>query len=142
MNKRGTPENLVPFTFRSKEEVRKINRKGGIASGITRRKKKDKAAAIAALLQSAPITKQDADLMDKALLLMSEEELKKVAANKELPQDVRTKAALLSSEDMQLRIETADRMRDRVFGKPRQAVDLAVDDTPPASVIEVATTID
>ena len=33
-------ENLIPFTERSKEEVREINRRGGIASGEARRKKK------------------------------------------------------------------------------------------------------
>lgn len=33
-------EDLIPFSERSEDEVREMNRKGGIASGITRRKKK------------------------------------------------------------------------------------------------------
>lgn len=33
-------ENLIPITQRSKEEARKISQKGGIASGIARKKKK------------------------------------------------------------------------------------------------------
>lgn len=38
-NHRGT-ENLVPFPQRSKDEVRELNKKGGIASGKARREKK------------------------------------------------------------------------------------------------------
>ena len=33
-------EDLIPFTERSEDEVKEMNRKGGINSGITRRKKK------------------------------------------------------------------------------------------------------
>lgn len=33
-------ENLVPFTQRSEDEVRELNKKGGIASGEARRQKK------------------------------------------------------------------------------------------------------
>lgn len=33
-------ENLIPFSERSKEEARKLGRKGGIASGEARRRKK------------------------------------------------------------------------------------------------------
>lgn len=39
-NKNKGYENLIPFTERSKDEVREINRKGGIKSGEARRAKK------------------------------------------------------------------------------------------------------
>ena len=38
--KRKTDENLVPFTQRSEDEVRELNKKGGIRSGEVRRQKK------------------------------------------------------------------------------------------------------
>jgi len=39
-NKNKGYENLIPFTERSKDEVREINRRGGIKSGEARRAKK------------------------------------------------------------------------------------------------------
>lgn len=39
-NKNKGYENLIPFTERSKDEVREINRRGGIKSGEVRRAKK------------------------------------------------------------------------------------------------------
>ena len=39
-NKNKGYENLIPFTERSKEEVRELNRRGGIKSGEARRAKK------------------------------------------------------------------------------------------------------
>ena len=47
---RPTDENLIPFTERSKEEVRELNRKGGIASGIARRRKKNMKECLQLLL--------------------------------------------------------------------------------------------
>lgn len=44
-------QNLTPFTERSKSEVRELNRKGGIKSGETRRRKRDIRMALEALLE-------------------------------------------------------------------------------------------
>lgn len=40
MGKSNGIENLIPFSQRSKEEVRELARKGGVASGKARRQKK------------------------------------------------------------------------------------------------------
>lgn len=44
-------ENLIPANERSKDEVRDIGRKGGIASGEARRRKRDLRMAMEALLE-------------------------------------------------------------------------------------------
>lgn len=43
-------QNLIPTTKRSKDEARENSRKGGIASGIARRQKRDLRRALEALL--------------------------------------------------------------------------------------------
>lgn len=45
-------QNLIPFTERSEEEVRELNRKGGIASGKARRAKADLRKALQVLLET------------------------------------------------------------------------------------------
>ena len=50
-------DNLIPNSERSPEEVRENGRKGGIASGIARRRKKDLREACLAILDSEVTTK-------------------------------------------------------------------------------------
>lgn len=51
----ATIENLIPFTERSKDEVRELNKKGGIKSGEVRREKK----LLKELLEEALLTETD-----------------------------------------------------------------------------------
>lgn len=44
-------ENLIPFSQRSESEVREMNKKGGIASGKARRKKKEMREELIAILE-------------------------------------------------------------------------------------------
>lgn len=44
-------DNLIPFNERTKEEQREIAKKGGVASGEARRRKKDLKIALEALLE-------------------------------------------------------------------------------------------
>lgn len=39
-------QNLIPFTKRTPEEHRELSRKGGIASGVARRQKKERQIAL------------------------------------------------------------------------------------------------
>ena len=50
-------ENLIPFDQRSKEEARELGRKGGIASGMSRRRKRSLKEA-ADLYLSLPVSDQ------------------------------------------------------------------------------------
>lgn len=51
--------NLIPNTERTAEELRQITRKGGIASGVARRKKKAMKAVLDELLQRGITNKKD-----------------------------------------------------------------------------------
>lgn len=55
-------ENLIPFTERSEEEVRELNKKGGIKSGEVRREKralKEELQILMGLMTSEGITNQE-----------------------------------------------------------------------------------
>jgi len=50
-------DNLIPFTERSEEEVKELNRKGGINSGIARRRKRTLREELLLLLEEADTQK-------------------------------------------------------------------------------------
>jgi hypothetical protein len=50
-------DNLIPFTERSVEEVKELNRKGGINSGIARRRKRTLREELLLLLEEADTQK-------------------------------------------------------------------------------------
>ena len=54
MPREGRPENLIPTTQRTDEEVRAMTRKGGIKSGETRRRKRDTKATAKMVLELIP----------------------------------------------------------------------------------------
>lgn len=59
-------QNLIPTTKRSKSEARENSRKGGIASGEARRKKRDLKLAIQALLEADIKDKKTGETMSGA----------------------------------------------------------------------------
>lgn len=59
----ATDENLIPLNERTKEEQREITRKGGIASGKSRKKKKQMHELVSLMLDSKPTEKQAATLL-------------------------------------------------------------------------------
>lgn len=56
--KKGRVENLIPFNKRTEEERRELAAKAGVASGISRKKKKDMREQAKAYLQSEVPTTQ------------------------------------------------------------------------------------
>lgn len=59
----ATDENLIPFEERTEEEQREIRRKGGIASGKSRKRKKQMHELVSLMLDSKPTEKQAAALL-------------------------------------------------------------------------------
>lgn len=57
----GNIENLIPFTERSKEEVKEINARGGINSGKARRKKRELKKLLELALSQKPTDTPDED---------------------------------------------------------------------------------
>jgi len=64
-------ENLIPFTERSKEEVRAMNKKGGINSGKARREKKLFREALISALKSTDKTTGNKVGVDLALAILN-----------------------------------------------------------------------
>ena len=64
-------KNLIPFTERSKSEVRELNRKGGIASGVARREKRDMAYFARLMLDEVITDKKGNELPTRYAMLKS-----------------------------------------------------------------------
>ena len=56
-------DNLIPFEERTEEEQREIRKKGGVASGKSRKKKKQMHELVSLMLDSKPTEKQAAALL-------------------------------------------------------------------------------
>lgn len=54
MSERKGQKNLIPVTQRSKEEAREISRRGGKASGVARRRKRDMRELMKMMLEETP----------------------------------------------------------------------------------------
>lgn len=98
-------QNLIPFTERSENEVRKMNSKGGINSGEARRRKRDIRLALEALLEK--------DISDKHGNTMTT-----------------TEAIALKQIEKALKGDTKafEVVRDTVGQKPSEKVDLSIED--------------
>ena len=98
-------QNLIPFTERSKSEVRKLNSKGGINSGEARRRKRDLRLALEALLEK--------DISDKNGNVMTT-----------------TEAIALKQIEKALKGDTKafEVVRDTVGQKPTEKLDVTVND--------------
>lgn len=118
-------ENLIPNSMRSPEQVRENQRRGGINSGIARRRK----AELQKALQYMPMDKATSTMIDAILLAMTAEQLVEFCNNPKMPAEARRRARLLSSKSDKEAVEMGERIRDRVFGKPIQTVES--DMTPP-----------
>jgi hypothetical protein len=117
--------NLIPNPERTPSELREMARRGGINSGIARRRKRE----IAQALQFMPMDKATSTMIDAILLAMTAEQLVEFCNNPKMPAEARRRARLLSSKSDKEAVEMGERMRDRVFGKPIQTVES--DMTPP-----------
>lgn len=103
-------ENLIPFTERSESEVREMNRRGGVRSGQTRRRKK----AVSDLVR---------DMMDRPLTEEQREEL--LEKNPYLEDEDAVYAAAMVSTQMQfaLRSRVMDEDGNRVYVcTPRESI--------------------
>lgn len=103
-------ENLVPFTQRSKDEVRELNKKGGIRSGEARREKKRMSEWLEIALQSVlrdkdgqpimspddptrPLTRKEAGMI-KLALMVANGDLKAIELSAKLSGEAETKVVV------------------------------------------------
>ena len=133
-------QNLFPnkdTQFRAGAEQVEIARAGGIASGIARRAKSERLRLWLERLQVEPMTKEEADEMDAALLAMTRKQLEKLVEDEAYPASVRRRARLLILRDDEKALHASEVLRDRVFGKPKQVNDIDLQQAPPIALVQI-----
>ncbi|MBR1564758.1 MAG: hypothetical protein IJ650_05365 [Paludibacteraceae bacterium] len=127
-------ENLITP---SASQAREFGRRGGIASGMARRRKAQRVADIIAAFGVEPITRELVKKSACLLLAMNEENLRGVARNEKMPVYMRTQASLLLSSDEETAFNVSERLLDRAFGKPRQYIDPELPQPPLIQVLDL-----
>lgn len=117
--------------IQSSEIAAERGRLGGLAKGINAKRRAD----LLALFGVEPLSAAKVKMADSVLLAMNKAKLKELADNEEMPVYMRSRARLLLQKDDSVAFETAERMLDRAFGKPKQAVEMDVAQKPPIMVL-------
>lgn len=127
-------QNLVSIGLRTTEKQRQITSAGGKASGIARRAKSERKKELLATFGAEPITAEKLREIDALLLNMTNEQLRKVAADERMQTFLRRRARLLLQPDDDKAFEVSERLIDRVAGKPKQQVDAQLSAVQPVVV--------
>ena len=130
-------QNLVPNTERTPSERQTIARNAGIASGIARRERKHAVATLFAAFKVEPINPQTLRDADAVLLAMTPDQLSEFTKRKDVPAEMIRRARLLLNADDEIARDMGEKMRDRVMGKPRQAMDVEVEACPPPVIANI-----
>ena len=130
-------QNLVPNTERTPSERQTIARNAGIASGIARRERKHAVATLFAAFKVEPIDPQTLRDADAVLLAMTPDQLSEFTKRKDVPAEMIRRARLLLNADDEIARDMGEKMRDRVMGKPRQAMDVEVEACPPPVIANI-----
>lgn len=101
----------------------------GKKSAQKKQEKRTRIQAILAAFDQTPLDKREADLIDRHLLTMTQEELVAFANDLSKPASMRIRANSLIQKNLDERIKADERIRNRAFGKPKLTVDAAVDMT-------------
>lgn len=117
--------------FKSGEIAAERGRAGGHKKGENAQRRRD----LLALFGVEPLSAAMVKTADSVLLAMNTEQLKVLAADEDMPVYLRRRARLLLQQDDSASFETAERMLDRAFGKPKQAVVMDVAQKPPIMVL-------
>lgn len=120
------------------EKAVESGRIGGRASGEAKREKKARREVILGLFRSEPLSPEDDQLFSQLLLNATNDELREIATNNELPTYMRRRARLLVGQDDDKAVDMAERILDRAFGKPtqKQEVDAKFKDMQPVVVAD------
>lgn len=106
-------QNLIPTTKRTKSEARTLGKKGGIASGVARREKKNLRDRLL-ILSAEPITSKTGEIRER------EDVISLQLINKAIQGDLK-----------------AIRLYAELTGQLVQQIDARVNDRPPIQIVEV-----
>ncbi len=127
-------QNLTAKPIQSTEEAVRKGRAGGKASGAVRRANAERRKDLLATFGAEPITADKLREIDALLLNMTNDQLRKVAADERLQTFLRRRARLLLQPDDDKAFEVSERLIDRVAGKPKQQVDAQLSAAQPVIV--------
>lgn len=123
--------------FGKTTDPREAQKKGAAA----KKEKKSRVQAILAKYRNKPLTAEEAELIDRLLLLMTEKELREFIKDDSMPLEMRNRARLLvgikDKTDAMDAFKVGEAMRDRAFGKPIQKTITETEEETPRSTIEV-----
>lgn len=123
--------------FGKTTDPREAQRKGA----ASKKEKKSRMQAILAAFDVKPLTAEEAELIDRHLLLMTEKELREFIKDDSKPLEMRNRARLLvgikDQTDAMDSFRVGEAMRDRAFGKPVQKTITETEEETPRSTIEV-----
>lgn len=105
------------------------------ASVQSRKEKQQRIAAIISAFDVQPLTADEAALIDRMLLTMTQKELREFAQDENKPNEMRRRAVILLDKSTKAAIDMAEKMRDRAFGKPAQQVNLQTNEKPPIQIL-------
>ena len=128
-------QNLIPNSERTPSELKEQTRRAGIASGKARREKAQRIKDLLAAFDVEPIDPKLARDADSVLLAMTNRELKRIADDENAPTYMRRRARLLLQKDDEKAFDVSEKMLDRAFGKPKQALDMGIEQKPPITIL-------
>lgn len=116
-------QNLIPFTERSENEVRKLNSKGGVNSGEARRRKRDIRLALEALLEK-DITDKHGNTMSTAEAIAIKQIEKALKGDTKAFEVVRDSAGQKPSDKIDLTVnDDSAREMDEYFARHSKGSD-------------------
>lgn len=113
-------------------DPREAQRRGAQA----KREKKQRIAAILEAFDAQPITADEALMMDRVLITMTEKELREFSKDEAKPYEMRRRALMILGDDADAAVALGEKARDRAFGKPMQKNDLNLKTERPINVID------
>ena len=102
-----------------------------------RKANKARKEAVLSLLNEEGWDDQDMATIGARMLVATKDELIALAKNESLPNDLRRRAYAMIDKDNDRAVSMGQQIRAEVYGKPRQKVDLGIEEAPPATVINV-----
>lgn len=106
-------------------------------SAQKRRENTERREAMMAILKGEGWTDAEMAAAGARMLVATKAELIELAKNEQVPNDLRRRAVAMIDKDNDRAISMGQTIRAEVYGKPRQKVDIGIDEAPPATVINV-----
>lgn len=106
-------------------------------SAEKRKENTERRQALLEILKVEGWDDRDMAAIGARMLVATKDELVALAKNEYIPNDLRRRAVAMIDKDNDRAIAMGQTIRAEVYGKPRQKVDLGIEETPPPTIIQV-----